>query len=150
MPATETDFRFALGVQAAPMTVREAVSTSAGVSGWWFPTTALGEDRLQVARGGSAVELWVCTDGEDVVWDVLDCPGEPDWVGTRVRFSVIDGGEVGSTVAFTHHGLAVLPCLKVCTAGWAQYLPNLASYLESRAVAQRPTPPQNQGDEDAR
>lgn len=143
---TDADFRRALRVRATPTVVRAAVSTAEGVSGWWFPTTAAGDGRLRVAMGDSGVELRVRAEGDDVVWDVVDCPVEPDWVGTRMRFTAdADGdsdgeGEGGTVLAFTHHGLAALPCLDVCTAGWSWYLPSLASYAETGTGAPGPRP----------
>jgi len=137
---TAADFRHALRVRATSAAVREAVTTEQGVSGWWFPTTAVGADRLHVRMGDSGLELRVRAEGDDVVWDVLDCPVEPDWVGTRVRFAARPDGEGGTALAFTHHGLAALPCLEVCTAGWSWYLPSLASYAETGAGAPGPRP----------
>ena len=137
---TEADFRHAVHVGATPAAVRAAVTTAEGVSGWWFPTTTAGDGRLRVAMGDSGVELRVRTEGDDVVWDVLDCPVEPDWVGTRVRFATDPDGQGGTALTFTHHGLAALPCLDVCTAGWSWYLPSLAAYAETGTGAPGPRP----------
>lgn len=137
---TKADLRYALRVRATPADVRAAVTTAKGVSGWWFPTTTAGDGRLRVAMGDRGVELRVRTGGDDVVWDVLDCPVEPDWVGTRVRFTADPDGQGGTALAFMHHGLAALPCLDVCTAGWSWYLPSLAAYVETGTGAPGPRP----------
>ena len=141
MTTTSTaDFRRYLGVRAAPDAVRAAVSTAEGVSGWWFPTTTVGDGRLSVAMGASGVELEVYSEDDDVVWDVLDCPVEPAWVGTRIRFAADPDGRGGTALTFTHHGLAMLPCLEVCTAGWSWYLPSLAAHAETGAGTPGPPP----------
>jgi uncharacterized protein YndB with AHSA1/START domain len=117
--------------------VFDALTTAAGIAGWWAPATGSG------VEGG---ELRLTFDADDplvlqvataqrpstVVWAVKSCDFLPDWVGTRPTFALSRSEAGGSEVQFRRHGLTPhLECYNTCRAGWDHYLPSLRRYVES-------------------
>ncbi len=127
----DADFTRTLTIKATPAALRAAITTAEGVSGWWSPTVSPGPELLSVSFGDVGVDLRVAATTELVVWDVVGCSAEPDWVGTTIEFA--SGADVAGTIelVFTHCGLGGLPCAENCFAGWTHYLPSLVSYVES-------------------
>jgi uncharacterized protein YndB with AHSA1/START domain len=127
----DADFCRTLTINATPAAVRAAVTTGDGVSGWWMPAVAEDPQVLTVSFGDSTAEFRVTAAPELVVWDVLSCAVEPDWVGTSIEFATTAKSAGTIELAFTHRGLGALPCAETCFAGWTHFLPSLVSYLES-------------------
>lgn len=147
------DLRLVVPLDAPPSRVVEALTTQAGLAGWWTP------DCDAEPRVGGAVEVrfpgadffarfrvtaltptlveWECLDGrhpEATGWKELR-----GWVGTRVRFELApatgDEGEEATTLTFTHVGLRPeLECNAVCRAGWWQFVrQSLRAYVATGA-----------------
>ena len=129
----DADFIRTLSIHGTPDALRTAVATAEGVSGWWWPTVSPGPDLLAVSFGESGLEARVDATADRVVWDVVSCSAEPDWVGTTIEFAHATDATGTTHLVFTHHGLAALPCAETCYAGWTHYLPSLVSYVESGA-----------------
>ncbi|MBJ7609090.1 MAG: SRPBCC domain-containing protein [Candidatus Dormibacteraeota bacterium] len=128
---TDADFTRTLTIDATPAALRAAITTDEGVSGWWSPTVSRGPELLSVSFGNIGVDLRVVARPELVVWDVVSCSAEPDWVGTTIEFASAADAAGTIELVFTHRGLAALPCAETCFAGWTHYLPSLVSYVES-------------------
>jgi len=128
-----TDFTRTLTITATPAALRAATTTDEGVSGWWAPTISPGPELLSVSFGDSGVDIRVITTPELVVWDVMSCSAEPDWVGTTIEFASAADAAGTIELRFTHRGLGALPCAENCFAGWTYYLQSLVSYLENGA-----------------
>ena len=58
-----------------------------GVSGWWMPTVSPEPEILRVSFGDIGLDVRVVAEPELVVWDVVSCSAEPDWVGTTIEFA---------------------------------------------------------------
>jgi uncharacterized protein YndB with AHSA1/START domain len=135
------DIAMQIDVAAPASAVYEALTTSAGVAGWWttknetsgtvgevnsnwFPGMPLSWDlRVDEARPG-----------ELLAWHCLG--GPPEWIGTDVRWT-LRGTDDGTLVVFDHTGFAEAgPMYRTVTLGWAQMLLHLKEYLESS----RPVP----------
>ncbi len=129
--AKDADFIRTLEINATPAALRAAITTADGVSGWWSPTVSPGPGLLAVSFGDVGVDLHVVATPELVVWEVVSCSAEPDWVGTTIEFASAADAAGTIELVFTHRGLAALPCADDCFAGWTYYLPSLASYVES-------------------
>jgi len=127
----DADFTQTLTINATPVALRAAIATDEGVSGWWAPTVSVDPELLSVSFGESGVDLRVVATPELVVWDVVSCSAEPDWVGTTIEFASAANASGAIELVFTHRGLAVLPCAETCFAGWMFYLPSLVAYVES-------------------
>jgi hypothetical protein len=129
----DTDFSRTLKINATVAALRTAITTDEGVSGWWAPTVQPGPELLSVSFGDIGVDMRVVATPDLVIWHVVSCSAEPDWVGTTIEFAVAPDGAGTIELLFTHRGLGTLPCAENCFAGWTYYLPSLVSYLESGA-----------------
>jgi hypothetical protein len=120
-----------LAINATPAALRAAITTYEGVSGWWAPSVSPGPKLLTISFGDSGVDVRVVATSALVVWDVVTCSAEPDWVGTSIEFAVAP--DAGGTIelSFTHRGPGGLACAENCFAGWTHYLPSLVSYAEN-------------------
>jgi len=127
----DADFTRSFTIKAAPASLRAAITTAEGVSGWWAPTVIAGSDLLSISFGDVGAEVHVVATPEQVVWEVVDCSAEPDWVGTSIEFASRVGASGSIELDFIHRGLGGLPCAETCFAGWTHFLPSLVSFVES-------------------
>ncbi|WP_214324894.1 SRPBCC family protein [Nonomuraea sediminis] len=104
----------------------DALTSLTGLAGWWSPMTgdaaAGGELRHPLVISVEAAER-----PREVAWAVADYPLQPDWVGTRITFTLRAEGD-GTVVEFCHDGLT--PRLE-CSQGWDHFLPSLRDYVET-------------------
>lgn len=135
--AGDTDYQAVLQFAASPEAVYEALTTVAGLAGWWMPVTGSGAEGGELRFNfGFDDPLIVHVDQarrpRTVKWSVLACNLEPDWVGTRPVFDLTAVGDGGCELRFRHYGLSPqLECFETCRAGWDQYLPSLRDYVVS-------------------
>lgn len=127
----DADFTRSLTIKAAPASLRAAVTTEEGVSGWWAPTVSPGPELLSISFGDVGAEVHVVATPELVVWEVVGCSAEPDWVGTTIEFASKTDASGSIELDFIHRGLGGLPCAETCFAGWTHFLPSLVSFVES-------------------
>jgi len=121
-------------VDANPEKVRSALTTAAGLAGWWT---------IDVEGSGTQGSVWsfrfasgafnrmkiVQLEPNRVEWECVD--GHAEWVGTRVVFALRP--EDGKTkVCFTHSGWrAITEYVGECSFHWAYYMASLQKYCES-------------------
>jgi len=127
----DADFTKTVTINATPAALLAAITTHEGVTGWWAPTVSPEPELLSVSFGDRGVEVRVIVKPELVVWDVLTCSAEPDWVGTTIEFATVTDTAGTIELAFAHRGLGALPCAEDCFAGWTHFLPVLVAYVES-------------------
>jgi hypothetical protein len=127
----DADFTSSLTINGNPAALRAAICTDAGVSGWWAPTVSPGPELLTISFGDVGAEVHVVAQPELVIWEVLDCSAEPDWVGTTIEFATTEATPGSIELVFAHRGLGGLPCAEQCVAGWTHFLPSLVSFVES-------------------
>lgn len=128
-----------------PEAVLAALATPAGVAGWWVPATGSGSEggelHLTFPPGIGVFRVDHAAPPATVVWTVLKCDFLPDWVGTRIIFSLRPGTDGGTTLDFRHEGLtAQLECFDQCRQGWDFYLPSLRDYVELGSGRPGPRP----------
>jgi len=132
---TDESYQRTIRVKAAPEAVFDAVTSLAGITGWW--TRATGS-----AGVGGQVELWFdppepCVVRVDeatrptlVQWTVTSCFLD-EWVGTRPTFAITPIDDDECELEFVHHGLTpALDCIEMCTRGWDFFIPSLRAYAE--------------------
>jgi uncharacterized protein YndB with AHSA1/START domain len=140
------DYEAVVRFDAPPDRVYDALTTVAGLAGWWAPVTGSGDEGGElrfVFSGAARVEdLTLAEDplviGVDtarrparVAWTVLACDFLPDWVGTTPTFEMTPRG-TGSELRFRHLGLSPrLECFSSCSAGWDHHLASLRAYVET-------------------
>jgi uncharacterized protein YndB with AHSA1/START domain len=135
------DIATQIDIAAPPAAVRAALTTTAGVAGWWTTKNETsgtpGDVNTYWFPGApSPYEMRVeRVDDGAVAWHCV--AGPPGWVGTHVRFTVSEAAEGGTLVLFDHTGFpAVDTMYRIVTLGWAQMLLRLKQYAETGA----PTP----------
>ena len=127
----DADFTRSLTINGTSTALRAAITTEAGVSGWWAPTVSSGPELLTISFGDVGAAVRVVATPEQVVWEVVDCSAEPDWVGTTIEFASTVTASGSIELDFRHRGLGGLPCAETCFAGWTHFLPSLVSFVES-------------------
>ena len=137
-------YQRSLMLDAEPAQVYAALSTPAGLRGWWTQdcdvATAIGEtSRFRFGRHHKAMLVeqldpnhdvrWLCT-GAHIAAPELTRPDE--WVGTRIVFR-LTAQEAGRTrVDFEHVGLVPeMECFGMCSRGWNYFLESLQAFVRT-------------------
>ncbi|MGW9512316.1 SRPBCC family protein [Embleya sp. NPDC055610] len=117
------DILHRIGVEhASPERVYEALTTVAGLAGWWTEKTS-GETDLggvlefRFGPGGFDMKVVELDPGRIVRWEVVDGPEE--WVGTRVEWNLRQEGDF-TIVLFKHEGWREpVEFMHHCSTKWA-------------------------------
>ena len=137
-------YRCSLVIEATPAAVYAALTTPAGLRGWWTQDCDVASDvggthrlRFECAQKDLRVERldpgrevqWLCT-AAHIGASGISRPDE--WVGTRMVFRLTADGAARTRLDFEHVGLVpVLECYEVCRAGWQHYLGSLQRWAET-------------------
>jgi uncharacterized protein YndB with AHSA1/START domain len=130
-------------IAAAPAKIYEALTTTAGIKGWWTNDCQVGSQTGEEAAfrfnpmgsGGGMMEVRFRLDrlapGEAVQWTCIGQQNNPDWQGTQVTFKLRgQGGR--TTLDFAHTGFAAkTPTYQACIAGWNHFMASLKQYVET-------------------
>jgi uncharacterized protein YndB with AHSA1/START domain len=132
----------AISVDAPPAAVERALTTLAGLRGWWTevvdgdPGTVDGVVVLGFPSVGERIELVVeAAPPADaaVRWRCTTHTGHPEWAGTRIELAVDAVGRGQARVRLRHHGLVpTLGCFEACERGWEHFLRSLAAHAAGR------------------
>jgi uncharacterized protein YndB with AHSA1/START domain len=132
----DQDYQSQMTLAAAPEVVFEALTTTAGLAGWWTPVTgdglAGGELTFSFGPESQAVmRVDAAEPGVGIRWTNLACHVE-DWVGTTVHFGIEATPGGGTELRFRHVGLTPrLECYSDCKSGWDHFIPSLRAYVET-------------------
>lgn len=129
------DILHRIGVEhASPERVYEALTTVAGLAGWWTEKTS-GETDLggvlefRFGPGGFDMKVVELDPGRIVRWEVVEGPEE--WVGTRVEWNLRQEGDY-TIVLFRHEGWREpVEFMHHCSTKWAVFLLSLKQLLET-------------------
>ncbi len=118
-------------------TVREALTTHPGITGWWteqaeVPAGIGGLLKPSFVEAPVPFDLLVKeADDTRVIWQPQSFP--PHWVGTEIRFELSDNPDApGTRVLFTHAGFAEGdPGMPSAAYTWGQTLARLKGYTET-------------------
>lgn len=141
------DYQKTIHVKASPGKLFDALTSVAGLAGWWVPVSGSGDSGGELRFIMNSPEPLVirvdeATRPTTVRWTVTECGFLPDWVGTRPVFTITPVDDNASELRFRHFGLTPeLDCIEMCTSGWNHYLASLRDYVE----VGRGTPRRNQG-----
>lgn len=130
------DILHRIGIRSTSLqTVYNALTTRAGLSGWWTSDTLdEGNEVGQVIRfrfGEAGFDMVVreLQEPHRVVWEVLS--GHDEWIGTQLSFELKQEGDFvivlfkhlnwQAPVAFMHH----------CSTKWAIFLMSLKALIET-------------------
>lgn len=128
-------------IEAPPRELYRAVTTVAGLKGWWSHNTEAENGGITVRFSGKNFQTFRLVDAtpdRKVTWEwiaqyfPLEGTAQTDeWVGTRVSFDVRANPDGSSTLVFMHIGLTPqIVCYDMCNAGWNHFMESLKSYLE--------------------
>jgi uncharacterized protein YndB with AHSA1/START domain len=137
-----THYRRQVDLAAPPAAVYAALSTQAGLRGWWTLTCDVDE-----AEGGSAtfrfgphrktMRIERLDPEREVRWRCVDAhiavPGMPadEWVGTSIAYRLAPDGPQRTRLDVEHVGLTpALACWELCRTGWDQFLGSLQGLVE--------------------
>ena len=128
--------RYQLDVGADRETVHRALTTEAGVNGWWTDRAVVPGtvgDRLELTFPDvpQPFELELASSSEDrVEWRAGSFP--PWWQGTAVRWELGDNPDGdGTRVVMTHAGFDPdNPVVGIVTMGWGEILAHLRGFAE--------------------
>jgi len=134
-PALPEGYRAQQTFAAQPETVFAALTSAEAISRWWAPCTGTGTAggtlRLPMGNSPVVIEVKAAESARHVRWLVVVSEPLPEWAGTHIDFCLRAGAEGGTELEFCHEGLTEqFECYEVCTAGWRQYLPSLADYVD--------------------
>ena len=126
-----------LRVRASADALFDALTSVAGLAGWWTAVTGSGEAGGDLAFVFSSPDPCVMHVDEairptSVRWHCTECAFLPEWVGTHPHFSIRPIDADACELRFRHHGLtSQLECIEECTSGWNHSLASLREYVES-------------------
>ncbi|MEO6032425.1 MAG: SRPBCC domain-containing protein [Burkholderiaceae bacterium] len=140
------DILHRVGIRSSLDEVYKALTTRAGLAGWWTTDTQ-GENRVgEVLRfrfsvdgaeiGGFDIKVLELHPATQVLWQVVDGPAE--WIDTRIRWELRQEGDY-CIVLFKHQGWKEpVEFMHHCSTKWAIFLMSLKSLVESGKGAPSP------------
>lgn len=132
------DILHRIGATAPVAGAYAALSTLDGLAGWWTEDTTgdpsvggVVRFRFEGPPDSKGFDMRVLESRPDelVRWEVLD--GEPEWIGTEIRFDVKQEGD-HAIVLFQHAGWKEpVEFMYHCSSKWAVFLMSLKKMLET-------------------
>jgi uncharacterized protein YndB with AHSA1/START domain len=133
------DILHRVGIKASVDQVYKALTTRAGLAGWWTTDTQ-GDSKVggilkfRFTRdgkelGGFDMKVLELAPGKRVLWQVVEGPAE--WLGTRISFELKQEGDY-AVVLFKHQGWKEPgEFMHHCSTKWAIFLMSLKSLVET-------------------
>lgn len=135
-------YQQSLILEADPAAVYAALTTPAGLRGWWTRDCDIaaevgGTHRFRFDRTCKDMRIERLEPGHEVRWlctrAFIDVPGlaRPDeWVGTRVVFRLTPQERGHTRLDFEHQGLVPsFACYELCDRGWRHFLDSLRKFV---------------------
>ena len=131
------EIKHQIKIQAAPEKVYAALSTQAGLRGWWTADTKADENAGGKAEFGFEkrgmvfrMNIEKLEPGKAVVWS---CHGDhPEWNGTILTWA-LSPENGGTTVRFTQsQWKSVSDYCAMCNSTWGELMYRLKDYVEGR------------------
>jgi len=130
------DIAMQIDVAGEPKAILEALTSTDGVAGWWTTRnetsgTPGAINRYWFPGMESTHDMRVIRADEDAVeWECVG--GPPQWIGTRVRWTLMPGRDGGTVVLLDHTGFpAVDTMYRIVTVGWVQMILRLKEHVET-------------------
>ena len=139
-----SNYQQSLVLKAAPATVYAALTTPAGLRGWWsqdsdIETHVGGSLHFRFGRNHKDMRIerlapeqevrWLCT-GAHIAAGQLTRRDE--WVGTQLVFRLTPQANGGTRLDFEHIGLVpAFECYDLCSDGWRYFMNSLRLFVET-------------------
>ena len=136
-----TEINVEIDIEESARKVFEAITTQAGLSGWWAQNCDIGaaavgeksEFRFDDGAGGMVVKTRVdkLDPGKSLQWSVVDNSKHGGWIGTTVDFA-LSGSDAATKLKFVHAGFPEdMPGFEQTAGGWQHFLQSLKLYVET-------------------
>lgn len=133
----QRDYMRCITIRAPRQRVFEALTTIAGLRGWWTPlssgSTAPGGDlRFEFAAANQHIVIHVdVATLSSVQWTCVEHSPFSEWNGTKIAFDLFERSPNATEIWFRHAGLnPVLACYDDCSSGWDYFLDSLVALAE--------------------
>ncbi|WP_139793830.1 SRPBCC family protein [Reichenbachiella faecimaris] len=135
------DITHKLQINATARTIKDAVATQTGITGWWSKDCQVGESEgenslLKFDKQGTIVEMGfktISVTASQVIWECTT-NANPAWIGTKI-ITDIASKDSGSEVVFSHAGFddnwARQEPFEMTKQGWEHFVNSLVSYCET-------------------
>ena len=133
-----------LDIAADAATVYAALTTAAGLRGWWskdsdVDTHVGGELQFRFGRNRKVLRIDRLEPASEVRWSCTDCymaaahlTRRDEWIGTQIVFRLTAIDAQRTRLEFEHIGLVpTLECYDLCQDGWDYFLPSLQAFAQT-------------------
>lgn len=134
-----------LVIKTSPQKLYEAITTKKGLSKWWtkqveiypevggtatFKFGKIAYVVMKIAKMVSNKEfIWKCVEQN---FKIKGTNATNEWVGTTIKFSIVQNPDETTTLSFVHEGLNTnLISYKSSNSSWNKFLKSLKSFLET-------------------
>jgi uncharacterized protein YndB with AHSA1/START domain len=137
-------FQQTLVLAASPAAVYAALTTPAGLRGWWTEDCDVAVEtgaELRFRFGANHKEMRIehLEPGREVRWLCVGAhiaagqlARRDEWIGTRLVFRIAAEGAGRTRLEFEHLGLVPeFECYGMCSSGWRHYMASLARFVET-------------------
>lgn len=131
------DIHHTVRIEAPVARVFAALTTQAGLRGWWTREAEVDGTHCTVSWSGHgwavALDLAADADAHRVAWFCTrsNMQDTQAWEGTTMTFALHDA-DGGTRLEFVHAGYAESPCFDACSVGWGYFLgTSLKRYAET-------------------
>ncbi len=131
-------------INATPAAVYAALTTPAGLRGWWtddcdVPTEVGSTIHFRFGPNYKDMRIEQLDPSREVRWHctrahiaVGDLARRDEWVGTDIEFHLTPEGDGRTRVHFEHIGLVPeLSCYELCNGGWQYFMSSLQQFVET-------------------
>lgn len=139
-----THYQQSLTIHAPIATIYEALTTTAGLRGWWTRDcevgAAVGESiELRFERTFKSLRIERLEPQCEVRWRCIHAhiasahlAQRDEWAGTQILFHLAPTADGHTRLDFEHLGLVpALECYGACQNGWRHFLDSLQQYAET-------------------
>lgn len=138
-------FRKEVHFNAPASALYAALSTQAGLRGWWTQTCTVGDKagepaRFEFGENYKLMRIELLRPDRQVRWQCLESHIHVDgrtypqneWAGTTIVFRINGDTPTHTVLRFEHLGLSpALECFELCNGGWNHFLASLLQYVET-------------------
>ncbi len=138
-------YRREIHFKASASKLYAALSTQAGLRGWWTQTCTAdevvgGQARFDFGENYKRMRIDTLRPHRQVRWQCLESHihvdgrsyRENEWAGTTIVFRINEDTPTHCVLRFEHLGLTpALECHALCDAGWTHFLASLVRYVET-------------------
>ena len=139
-----SDFQHSLVLDASPETIFAALTTPAGLRGWWtqdcdIATAVGGTSHFRFGPNHKDMRIERLEPGREVRWRctrahiaVSGLARRDEWVGTTLTFHIAPEDDGRTRLDFVHAGLVpALECYDLCSRGWRHFLASFERYVHT-------------------